>query len=65
MKIFCSGLAHILEPGEKVIADGGYKGEPGIWERGQDQLSVHARQVEGIIWARYETVNARIEKSAY
>ena len=61
LKIFRSGLAHILEPGEKVIADGGYKGEPGIWAKGHDQLSKRARKVEGKIRARHETVNARLK----
>ena len=58
LKIFRSGLADILGPTEKVIADGGYKGETSIWAKGHDPVS---SRLEGVIRGRHETVNSRLK----
>ena len=53
------GLICILDRGEKVIADGGYKGEDKIWSKGNKPISGRDK---GAIRARHEKVNSRLKK---
>ena len=58
LKIYRLGLKDILEDGEKVIADGGYKGEEAIWAKGHCKDST---MVESVVRARHENVNSRLK----
>ena len=52
------GILHILEDGEKIIADGGYRGEAAIWHKGHNQYSA---KLEGVVRARHETANKKLK----
>ena len=54
------GLLGVLDSGEKVIADGGYKGEEAIWAKGHSDNRSTSR-MEGVVRARHETVNSRLK----
>ena len=60
LKIFRMGLLGVLDNGEKVIADGGYKGEVAIWAKGHSNNPLTSR-MEGVIRARHETINSRLK----
>jgi len=57
--IFREGLADLLDEGEVVIADGGYRGDAQIWAKGHDSA---ASLTEAAVRARHETVNSRLKK---
>ena len=60
LKIFREGLLGLLEKDEKVIADGGYKGQEGIWAKGHSDNSL-SRHFKGVIRARHESINSRLK----
>lgn len=60
LKIFQSKLLMMLGDGEKVIADGGYKGEPTIITPGKSRNREHYIQM-GKARARHETFNGRMK----
>ena len=52
------GILYILEDGEKIIADGGYRGEPNIWHKGHCRRTA---KLEGVVRARHENANGRLK----
>ncbi len=54
----------MLSDGEKVIADGGYKGEPAIITPGKSRNREHYIQM-GKARARHETFNGRMKTWGY
>ena len=60
LKIFRLGLLDIIDHDERVIADGGYKGEESIWAKGHSDNYL-TNKIEGVIRARHETINSRLK----
>jgi hypothetical protein len=58
LKIFRLSLRGLIDDEEKVIADGGYKGEDSIWTKGHSE---DAAAVESLFRARHENVNSRLK----
>ena len=56
LNIFSSGLKKLLGPGEKVIADRGYKGETRICLP-DDWVNKAHKKAMSQLWAKQETVN--------
>lgn len=61
IKIARAGLVHVLEHGEHVIADEGYKGLGFVLYAPKDDFSKKSLLIRRIL-ARHEGVNARIRK---
>ena len=60
LKIFRSSLKQHLGPGEKVIADRGYKGDTRTYIPGDAKIKAKEK-INSILRARHETVNARLK----
>ena len=60
LKIAREGILNILENGEKLIADRGYKGEEQIWHKGH---CAYSAKMEGIVRARHENTNGKLKKN--
>lgn len=60
--IFRKGLIHMLEGGEMVEADRGYRGEPGRIRTPVDYATPLEKQQKNLARARHETVNRRFKQ---
>ena len=60
MKIFRLGLKDLLGPGEKVIADRGYRGDMRI-SAPDDTNDKDHKYVMSVLRARHETLNGRLK----
>ena len=58
LRIYRMGLKDVLKEGEKVITDGGYKGEEAIWAKGHSDKS---KMVGSVVCSRHENVNSRLK----
>ena len=59
LKIFRSELIHALDPGEKVVADKGYRGEACFIQKNEGSEEEH--RAKGVLMARHETLNRRFK----
>ena len=52
------GIMDLLEEGEVLVVDGGYRAEEKNWHEGHDKS---LKTLEGVARARHETVNGRLK----
>ena len=60
LKIFRLGLKNLLGPGEKVVADRGYKGDTRVCTP-DDAIDAQHKHAMGVLRARHETLNGRLK----